>query len=160
MAGRWRRPKSSLLKWHEHNHPSGTHETWIRWQKPVCLYQQSIEMSAPRLDCHRLSVLWGVFLHVTFASLWTRLPTLNQHPVLSSEQVIWQGDVSSPVCVTLSLTCTQFPPCGLTRPLCVYKTLLLFSLSVVSSLCVPIDCSPSCSSDLHHLPQFAQTHVH
>ena len=38
--------------------------------------------------------------------------------------------------------------------------ILLFSCSVMSTLCDPMDCSMPSFSVLHHLPELAQTHVH
>ena len=41
-----------------------------------------------------------------------------------------------------------------------HEQLMLFSCSVVSALCNPMDCSIPGSPVLHHLPKFAQTHLH
>ena len=50
--------------------------------------------------------------------------------------------------------------CIWTKSVLYTYTLLLFSCQVMSTLCDPMDCSTPGFLVLHHLPDFAQIHVH
>ena len=62
------------------------------------------------------------------------------------------------------LTCMHKKPCdsythGVIVCVCVYMVQLFFSCSVVSTLCDPMNCITPGFPVLHHLLEFAQTHV-
>ena len=72
----------------------------------------------------------------------------------------WDQSSLQPAChiyITSCLLARHNPSCVL--PL-VFIILLLFSCSVLSTLCDPMDCSVPSLPVFHHLPELAQTHVH
>ena len=72
----------------------------------------------------------------------------------------WDQSSLQPAChiyITSCLLARHNPSCVL--PL-VFIILLLFSCSVLSTLCDPMDCSVPSLPVPHHLPELAQTHVH